>query len=120
MIAETAANTIDTAEPSTITPANSGVVLYVAPTPPNSDAPDGPVCGYVRRLGGGVPWLKPRQCVVFNPRRACYFGPSGETAVVDQRDILGVVEGVFLARNCSCDGVHTGCTDPGCPSRTWV
>jgi hypothetical protein len=113
--------TITTTTMQKIIPANGGVLLEVSD--PSIELTDGgtlveatgkPLVGYVVRVGNGVPWLKPRQAVIYDPSKAQRFGPF--EALVDQRAILGVIDGVTRA------GCLNGCHEqPGalcgqCPS----
>jgi hypothetical protein len=98
-----------------INPSNGGVLLEISQAPGHCDlAADAPRVGYVVRVGGGVPWLKPRQAVVYDPRQATLFYTS--QALCRQSDIIAVLEGVFRA---TCpNGCHeqpgAGCSS--CPS----
>lgn len=99
----------------TINPSNGGVLLEAIPPVPGSEPDDfhRPRVGYVIKVGGGVPWLKPRQVVVYDPRRATFF--FTDRALVVQQDIVAVIDGVLRAE-CpnGCHAKGGACTD--CPN----
>lgn len=98
-----------------IIPANGGVLLEGSDSPPDmtSESESAPRVGYVIRVGNGVPWLKPQQAVIYDPRKAQRFWDR--EIMVHQRDILGVLDGVYRAK-CQ-NGCHespgSGCSQ--CP-----
>lgn len=112
-----------------IRPANGGVLAQLTSEPTNSaiDYTAAPRTAYVIRVGGGVRWLKPGECVVIDPSKAHYYaGPiarrdndvaceadrrEGDFVVIDQRHVLAVNPHSDRSWDCTAPATEEGKCD---------